>query len=313
MAKRVWMDGCFDLFHYGHANALRQANELGNEVVCGINDFNDILKNKGLPVFTDEERKEIVSSCRWVHEVVIKVPYTPSVELIKKYNCDYAVHGDDPALDKNGVDVYANPKAIGIFKEVGRTDKISTTEIVGRLMLQERKGTIIKKDYKKNQEFYDNLKEKFKLPVKQKVGKVVFIDGIFDLYHAGHCKALENAKKNGDYLIVGLLNDEQVERYTGKLPIMNENERFLVLCSNKNIDEVIFSPYNFDEDFLKKHQISKILSSYDLEDKTRFENLKENVIQDYNVNPFSDLSTGNIIKRIILNYQEYEKRQSNKQ
>ncbi len=24
--KRVWVDGCFDMMHYGHANALRQVN-----------------------------------------------------------------------------------------------------------------------------------------------------------------------------------------------------------------------------------------------------------------------------------------------
>lgn len=24
--KRVWVDGCFDMMHYGHANALRQVH-----------------------------------------------------------------------------------------------------------------------------------------------------------------------------------------------------------------------------------------------------------------------------------------------
>lgn len=24
---KVWVDGCFDLMHYGHANALRQVNQ----------------------------------------------------------------------------------------------------------------------------------------------------------------------------------------------------------------------------------------------------------------------------------------------
>lgn len=199
--KRIWMDGCFDLFHYGHANALRQAKELGDYVICGINSSEDITVNKGLPVFSDEERFEVVNSCRWVDFTVPKVPYTPSFELIKEYKCDLAVHGDDLALDINGIDVYKDSKEMGIFKEVNRTTGISTTEIVGRMMLQEKKRGLDNKETKSSDDkFFDHLLAKFKLPKKVKKGKIIFIDGIFDLYHAGHCKALENAKKEGTIL-----------------------------------------------------------------------------------------------------------------
>ena len=33
---RVYMDGCFDMMHYGHANALRQARALGDVLVVGL-------------------------------------------------------------------------------------------------------------------------------------------------------------------------------------------------------------------------------------------------------------------------------------
>lgn len=50
------MDGCFDLMHYGHANALRQAKALGDELVVGVVSDEQIVANKGPPVLSMEER-----------------------------------------------------------------------------------------------------------------------------------------------------------------------------------------------------------------------------------------------------------------
>lgn len=53
---RVYMDGCFDLMHYGHANALRQAKALGDELVVGVVSDEEIIANKGPPVLSMQER-----------------------------------------------------------------------------------------------------------------------------------------------------------------------------------------------------------------------------------------------------------------
>lgn len=53
---RVYMDGCFDLMHYGHANALRQAKALGDELVVGVVSDEEIKANKGPPVMSMDER-----------------------------------------------------------------------------------------------------------------------------------------------------------------------------------------------------------------------------------------------------------------
>lgn len=53
---RVYMDGCFDLMHYGHANALRQAKSLGDELVVGVVSDEQIIANKGPPVLSMDER-----------------------------------------------------------------------------------------------------------------------------------------------------------------------------------------------------------------------------------------------------------------
>ena len=136
---RVWMDGCFDLFHYGHANALRQARALGDELIVGINMDEEIKQIKGPPVMNDWERQTMVSSVKWVTKVVTDVPYMMTPEyldmIMTKYEIDFVVHGDDPCLMPDGSDVYAHVKKLGKYREVKRTEGVSSTDIVGRMLL----------------------------------------------------------------------------------------------------------------------------------------------------------------------------------
>eukprot|EP01017_Pseudomicrothorax_dubius_P015569 TRINITY_DN1789_c0_g1_i4.p1 TRINITY_DN1789_c0_g1~~TRINITY_DN1789_c0_g1_i4.p1 ORF type:complete len:129 (-),score=28.57 TRINITY_DN1789_c0_g1_i4:628-1014(-) len=44
---RIFMDGCFDLMHSGHFNAIRQAKQLGDVLVVGVISSKEIEINKG--------------------------------------------------------------------------------------------------------------------------------------------------------------------------------------------------------------------------------------------------------------------------
>jgi|SRR3990167_2606329 len=78
--------------------------------------------------------------------------------------------------------------------------------------------------------------------------------GAFDLPHAGHCLMLEEAKKQCDWLIVGLQNDpsETPIEYRGKKknkPIQRLDERYIQLKSNRYVDEIV--TYNSEKDLYK--------------------------------------------------------------
>jgi cytidyltransferase-like protein len=64
------MDGCFDLMHYGHANALRQAKAVGDQLVVGLIPDSEIMRCKGPPVLNETERLRLVESIKWVDEVI---------------------------------------------------------------------------------------------------------------------------------------------------------------------------------------------------------------------------------------------------
>ena len=66
---RIYVDGCFDLLHSGHYNALRQVKAMGGIVVAGVVSDADILLNKGPSFMSLEERTEILRHCKFVDEV----------------------------------------------------------------------------------------------------------------------------------------------------------------------------------------------------------------------------------------------------
>lgn len=103
---RAWADGCFDMVHFGHANALRQAKLMADKLVVGVHSDEEILLNKGPTVFTSEERYRMVRALKWVDEVVEAAPYISRLETLDEHNCDFCVHGDDITLSADGTDTY---------------------------------------------------------------------------------------------------------------------------------------------------------------------------------------------------------------
>ena len=84
-----------------------------------------------------------VEACRWSTLSVPHAPYVTSLPWISHYGCYFVVHGDDITSDSNGEDCYRFVKAAGRFLVVRRTPGISTTDLVGRMLLCTR-GHFIK-------------------------------------------------------------------------------------------------------------------------------------------------------------------------
>ncbi|EXJ85054.1 ethanolamine-phosphate cytidylyltransferase [Capronia epimyces CBS 606.96] len=132
---RIWVDGCFDFAHHGHAGALRQARQLGHELYAGLHSDEEILQHKGPTVMTLDERVAAVDACRWTTKSIPYAPYVTALPWISHYGCYYVVHGDDITSDAGGEDCYRFVKAANRFLVVKRTPGISTTDIVGRMLL----------------------------------------------------------------------------------------------------------------------------------------------------------------------------------
>jgi cytidyltransferase-like protein len=97
--------------------------------------------------------------------------------------------------------------------------------------------------------------------------KVVYIDGVFDLFHRGHLESLVKAKNalgdpDNTFLLVGVVSDAECAGYK-RVPIINETDRVEIVQNIKMVDEIIFPcPLVVDMDFIKTHNIDMVVHGF---------------------------------------------------
>ena len=138
---RVYVDMVADLFHYGHANFLRQAKQFGDHLIVGIDSDEVVKEYKRTPILTMRERVDTVSSCRYVDEVISDAPLVVDLKWLNKHRIDLVVHGDDFSEHMKQL-CYKVPIDLGILRLVSYTSMISTTEIIKRIEKHIRESDI---------------------------------------------------------------------------------------------------------------------------------------------------------------------------
>ncbi|MFA7448451.1 MAG: adenylyltransferase/cytidyltransferase family protein [Weeksellaceae bacterium] len=97
--------------------------------------------------------------------------------------------------------------------------------------------------------------------------KVGITFSTFDLLHAGHIKMLEDAKRQCDYLIVGLQVDPTLDRPEKNKPTQTVVERYIQLKGCKFVDEIV--PY------LSEQDLEDILRSFKIDVRILGDEYKE--------------------------------------
>uniref|UniRef100_A0A1I7XVQ2 ethanolamine-phosphate cytidylyltransferase n=1 Tax=Heterorhabditis bacteriophora TaxID=37862 RepID=A0A1I7XVQ2_HETBA len=149
--------------------------------------------------------------------------------------------------------------------------------------------------------------------------KIVYVCGAFDMFHIGHLLFLEEAKKLGDYLIVGILTDQTVNEYKGgNHPIMSLHERVLSVLAYEPVNEVVIgAPREVTDDIIDGFNIKVVAQGsrvphHEHEGPDPFIAPKKRGIF-REIDSGSDMTTDIIIRRIIDHRLEYESRNSRKE
>ena len=88
--------GTFDLFHIGHINILERAKKKGDKLIVGVStDKLNFSKKQKYPIYSQNERKKIIDSLKFVDDVFFEESLEKKREYILKYKADILVMGND--------------------------------------------------------------------------------------------------------------------------------------------------------------------------------------------------------------------------
>uniref|UniRef100_A0A7S4AB31 ethanolamine-phosphate cytidylyltransferase n=1 Tax=Pseudo-nitzschia australis TaxID=44445 RepID=A0A7S4AB31_9STRA len=220
-------------------------------------------------------------------------------------------------------DVYETAKKVGKFRTIPRTEGVSTTDILGRMLLlttehHMKGGTASalgsQSKFLTTTRLLQLFSENVKTPTEDM--RVIYIDGAWDLFHPGHVALLKAAKERGDYLIVGIHGDVCVNKMRGmNLPLLNLHERVLSVLGCRFVDDILIdAPYEISAEMIASLRIAEVIHGacdvdreYCSDEDDRYRNAKEKGIFHSVKNP-CPFSLKTIFKRIRQNQKTFQVR-----
>lgn len=97
-----------------------------------------------------------------------------------------------------------------------------------------------------------------------------YTQGVYDMFHVGHLNLINNAKKQCDYLVVGVNADDLVWDYKRKHPVISENDRKYIIENIKSVDQAVIVHTLDKVEMLKEIGFDAIFIGDDWKDNPRW-------------------------------------------
>ena len=236
-----FIDGCFDLFHYGHINAICQSKSKCTLLRVATHSNAEIYNAKKCnPVYNFEDRIIILKECKFIDLLDIEsTPYDTTVNILNDKECDIFFHGED-GIDKYPLlDIY-NLNKLSIFD---RTVGVSTSDVLKRLLDYSKR---VKVKTNTNIQYlislYNNvLSLSNKLYTHKLKKNYILVTCNWDLFNKKHINLLKNIKKKyGDTYNICIDLSTNYNYYC----IFNTYETRVLLAGISIVDLIILDDVN---------------------------------------------------------------------
>lgn len=101
------------------------------------------------------------------------------------------------------------------------------------------------------------------LSQEEKVNRIVYTAGTWDVFHWGHFRLLQRVRAMSDILIVGVSTDALVQRYKDHLPVDSFAVRYQTICELASADVVLPQIQQFDVDRMRRLGVTEVVLGND--------------------------------------------------
>ena len=92
--------GCFDIVHYGHIIHFKEAKSMVDYLIVSVTSEKYVNKGPDRPIFCDQERVEVLSSIKYIDEVITSTSET-AINIMREISFDIYIKGPDYRFSKD--------------------------------------------------------------------------------------------------------------------------------------------------------------------------------------------------------------------
>jgi choline-phosphate cytidylyltransferase len=133
--KKVYCCGVFDLCHLGHMilfENIKKSFDHPIELIVGIHSDEECTSYKRVPVLLEDIRCQTVEHCKFVDKIIKNAPLIVTSELIKEYNIDCVIIGEEYKNNKDYI-WYKDAMDMNIHKYIPRYEQLSSSDIISKI------------------------------------------------------------------------------------------------------------------------------------------------------------------------------------